>query len=527
MNADGPQHDHRLRWLPSIGVCLWLVFFLALTLSPKRVTLISADGDPCLHWRIGNWMIEHRMVIHTDQFSHTRFGAPLVSKEWLGEVLFALAGNWLGWNGAVLLAAALIATTMCLLHRQLVAEGTGVVLSAALVMAAASACSIHWLARPHLITHLLTVVFAWKLRDYHRNAETRRGLFCLLIPLMILWTNAHGAFFIGFVLIGIYLAGAAIQTVLTDSNGRALTRGKTMDFAALLGVCLLASLINPNGWKLHEQVIGFLCAPTLSSLTSEFHSPNFHSASIDGFLIELVILGFVLLVIRPRFQPVEILLIGAWGYCALRSARNIPVFALVVTPVLAPYLNVWLSQLPENIWTKFYRKLSADVSGLDRLSDGRLLAGLLAGALLAVIAVPRMTGSRPVIATEIPTNQFPVAAVQFLNTDAARGAIHGEMFNSYGWGGYLMLVLPERKVFIDGRNDFYGEQLVNEFNQPDEVKPGWEDVFTKYHVGWTILPPAHPLSNLLALRADWKQVYRDDVAVIYAQQPGLPPTSTP
>ena len=76
-------------WLPTISLSLWLVFFLSVSLSDWRLVLISADGDPCLHRRIGNWMIEHRAVIHRDQFSHTRFEAPLISKEWLSEIAFA------------------------------------------------------------------------------------------------------------------------------------------------------------------------------------------------------------------------------------------------------------------------------------------------------------------------------------------------------------------------------------------------------------------------------------------------------
>jgi hypothetical protein len=147
--------------------------------------------------------------------------------------------------------------------------------------------------------------------------------------------------------------------------------------------------------------------------------------------------------------------------------------------------------------------------------------------LLAVVAAPRVSGSRPIIATEILTNRFPVAAVQFLKTDQAREQIQGEMFNSYGWGGYLLLYLPQHGVFIDGRNDFYGDELMDEFNEPDEVKPGWEDVFAKYRVGWTILPVTHPLCSLLALRPDWKLVYHDDVAVIYARQAAGTPAAGP
>jgi hypothetical protein len=80
-----------------------------------------------------------------------------------------------------------------------------------------------------------------------------------------------------------------------------------------------------------------------------------------------------------------------------------------------------------------------------------------------------------------------------------------------------MLYLPERKVFIDGRNDFYGEELVREFRQVYDVKPGWENVLEKYNVGWTILPRKHSFNSLLALRKDWKLLYQDDVATVYTR----------
>ena len=109
----------RRLWLPSFGIAIWLALFLGHCLSDWRLVLISADGDPCLHRRIGEWMIENRAVLRIEEFSHTRFGAPVIAKEWLGEIAYAAAERALGWNGAVLLAALLIATTFWLLHRWL------------------------------------------------------------------------------------------------------------------------------------------------------------------------------------------------------------------------------------------------------------------------------------------------------------------------------------------------------------------------------------------------------------------------
>lgn len=479
------------RWfLPSISTALWLLLFFGVAASDWRQVLISADGDPCLHRRIGNWMIENRAVIDRDQFSHTRFDAPLISKEWLSEIVFAAAGRVAGWNGIILLSAALIATALWLLHRQLLAEGNEILLSTGLVLVAALASSTHWIARPHLATHLLTVVFAWRLRQFERGALSGHRLLLTLAPLMLLWTNLHGAFFTGFVLIGIYLLGS-------ESRERALT------LAGVMGACLAASLINPNGWRLHEQILHFLRTPELAGLASEFRSPNFHSGGTRGFVLELLVLGGLLLIARPRLSRTELLLLGVWGYFALHSVRNVPIFALAATPVLAGHWNAFLREHRAGL----YYRLSARITELHRSADGRALT------VLALLACAAGTKFMP---TEILPSRFPVVAVDWLR--ANHNAVTGEMFNDYGWGGYLMWALPERRVFTDGRNDFYGKALVDEFNVVNDVIPGWETVLEKYRVGWTILPVKHGLNALLALRVDWKKVYEDSVTVIYARR---------
>jgi hypothetical protein len=136
--------------------------------------------------------------------------------------------------------------------------------------------------------------------------------------------------------------------------------------------------------------------------------------------------------------------------------------------------------------------------------------------LMLVMAKPRLVGGQPILATELLTNRFPVAAVQFLQQDPA--VVHGEMFNDYGWGGYLALALPSHKVFVDGRNDFYGPELIQDFDTVNRAHTGWEDVLRKYKVDWTILPRAHPLNELLALHKEWSLSYTDEVAAIYSRR---------
>jgi len=486
----------RRLFLPNLGLTIWLVFFLMLSLSNWRLVMISADGDPALHRRIGEWMIENRTIIKLEQFSHTKFGAPLISKEWLSEVIFAVTSLAFGWNGVVLLASALIATTLWLLHRQLLAAGTDVLLATLLVLLTAFTATTHWLARPHLITHLLVVVFSWSLHNYRDGRSSARRLFATLPVLMLLWTNLHGAFFTGIIILGIFFLGALLER----------RRDQAFVLAGVIIACLTASLINPNGWQLHAQIVGFLRTPELAGMVNEFRSPNFHSGGAKGLLLELLAIAGLLLIVRPVLRPTEILLLGVWGYFALHSVRNVPIFGFITAPILARHFQPFLRH---PLWAR----ISARATEMQRSTGGYTTAALAVAGVFVVVARP---GTLAGWDTEILTNRAPAAAVGFIQQNP--DAVSGEMFNEYGWGGYLMWALPERKVFIDGRNDFYGKELVDEFNTVDLTKPGWAAVLEKYEVGWTILPPKHPLNALLSLDAGWTNAFHDEVALIYTRR---------
>jgi hypothetical protein len=505
------------RWLlPPIGTMIWLVVLLMLCLSYWRLVLINADGDPSLHWRLGHWMIEHRSIIRADVLSHTRLGKPIITMEWLTEVAFAAAGDALGWNGIVLMAAVLIATSLWILYRQLLSEGNDILLSSALTLLAAMTSWIHWLARPHVFSFVILAFWSWQLRAFEQGRLSPRRLFVLFVPLTALWVNLHAGFLTGLMLIGVYFVGAVAESLTRDTAQRTIARKRIVVFILLGSSCLLASLANPNGWKLHAYILDFLQHPKLVGLVNEFRPPNFHSSSTNGFLVMLAVLVFTLTVARARLRWTEILLIGWMGSMALRWGRNLPIFAIVVTPILAAHMTIWLHEVRDSGLLARYRRICDNVSEINARADGRWLVGSVLVVLLLMIAKPRLVGGQPIVTTDLLTNRFPVAAVQFLQKNPA--AVHGEMFNDYGWGGYLELALPEHRVFVDGRNDFFGPELIQDFDTVNRAHPGWEDALRRDKVDWTILPRAHPLNILLALHKDWSLSYTDEVAAIYSRR---------
>jgi hypothetical protein len=507
----------RYRWLPSVTTVIWLVFFLGMILSSNRAMLVASDSDPCWHWQEGNWMLQHHAVLRTELFSHTRGGAPMVDLWWLSEIVTAVAGNLLGWNGIVLVTAVLCATSVWLLHRQLLAEGNEIVLSTLLTLLATAAGAIHWLARPHLATLLLVLVFAWQLRWFVRGRTTTCKLMLLLPALTVLWANLHGAFVFAFVLIGVYWTGAVVTYFRAKADRRLISRHQVVVLTWLGLACFLASLLNPNGWKLPLQILRYMRSPLLMGLALEYLPPNFHNPANLPLIIEFALILLMLVIVRPRLTATDALLLIVWVILSLRMVRNGPLFALIATPILAEHWNAYLQAASPSRLIQRYRSLSASLTSANQMAGARGLPTLAVLAMILVMAKPQLLGGQPLLTTELPAERFPVAAVQFLRSSP--DAVHGEMFNEYTWGGYLAWAIPERKVFIHPNLDVYGEELVKEFLQVNDAKDGWEAILKKYNVGWTILPPDHRLNRILAQRADWKLVYADSVASIYGRTP--------
>jgi hypothetical protein len=118
------------------------------------------------------------------------------------------------------------------------------------------------------------------------------------------------------------------------------------------------------------------------------------------------------------------------------------------------------------------------------------------------------------------------------------------MFNTYGWGGFLVWVWPEKKVFTDGRFPqimHQGRTLLEEyydFYLPDKL-PGQLD---KHDIGLVLIsrpkalelkwyeewlysfneadkePANRPLADHLGASADWRLAYQDDTSLVYVKK---------
>ena len=484
----------RKAWLlPSLADLFVLFLFLALFARPAAWQSLLADGDTGWHIRTGELILQSCAVPNHDPFSFSRADAPWYAWEWLSDLLFALLHRWHGLAAVAGFSATLLVFSAAVLLIWLLRRGTGFFLALPATFATVSASSVHYLARPHIFTLLFLTLALWLL-DEDRQRQT--PWLWSLVPLSALWVNLHGGFVAWLAILGFLLAATAAAC-----DWASLRR-----YTALAGLCGAATFLNPYGWRLHLHIAQYLTSSWILENVQEFQSPRIRSENLVVFAV--LLLAGVALASRPadRHCWFETGLVLALAFAALRSARHVPLFAIVSAPAIASELaRQWgLKALtaPPKAAVKVLWDLSRDLGKSRRLSPWMpAFCALALGATLS-----------PAQLTDFPASQFPVAAV-------ARNIAMPRVLTSDQWADYLIYRLyPRQRVFFDGRSDFYGPAIGRDYAALLGAAPGWRELVDRYGFETALLPMDWPLGRVLENDREWTVVYRDRVSLLLARR---------
>jgi len=508
------------RWLlPSLKDAL----FVALVAAPflRNPSGVLSDGDIGWHIRNGEEILRTLTVPRTDPFSFTRYAQPWISFEWLSDAVFGWAHAHAGLTGVAVLAHLLFALTFVLLFRRLLADAGHVVLALALTLLAAAASSIHLLARPHLFTLLAAVVWSMVLDRVTREGRPRFLWWCL--PLMLVWVNVHGGFYVGLALAAIYAAGHLLTAMTTrDPDLAAAARRLARAYALALGGCLAVTLVNPYGFHLHEYLLGYLQSRSLMDGIAEFMSPDFHRFPLQAFEA-LLLASLAALAVAPRtISWTEGLLLLTWTHLALFSVRHVPLYTVVVSPIIARQLAQPLERLAASAgrgrafsrWLPALARHSRALAAFERRLDG---VGYL--VLAAIVAVTLSVASEHGWRTGWPRGafgrgDFPVSAADAMDS----AGVPARLFTTDSWAGYLVYRFhPRYRAFFDGRHAFYGPALVRDYDRVLRLQPGWDRILAAHQITAILLPVGYTSAEALSVVPGWRAVHRDDQAVLFVR----------
>ena len=486
------------------------------TLTPRLL------GDAGIGWHIrnGQQMLHTHSITRVDSFSSTMNGRRWFAWEWLYDLVIAGIHDWLGLNGVVFFTAVLIAATFALTLRLALRCGAVLPVTVILLVLSVGASTIHFFARPHVLSWLLAVIWfqvldSWEISP---SRETDRRL--LWLPfLMLLWVNLHGGFLLGFALLGLYLLAGLIEYSRSREGQKDATRQRLKHLGTITLLSLLASLINPYGYKLHVHVYQYLSNRWLMNHIDEFLSPNFHGVAQQCFAA-LLLLTIVALAIAPKKPQLSHLFVVIFAaYSGLYAARNLPVSSILLTLIVAPLLSQAIAEARTNpdlpLWLRaFFSRCESFTSRMGNMElrfRGHLwpVAAMLLG--LFVCVQQGRLGSRQLIDAHFDSKRFPVQAAEVI---AQRG-IREPIFTPDSWGGYLIYRYPQTKVFVDDRHDLYGDRFLKDYLKVIRVAPDWDKVLNEKHVDWVLVPAGSSLANILRETSQWTVIHEDGAAVLF------------
>jgi hypothetical protein len=486
------------RWLKTATLLLTGVFLLGLFSTE------IADTDFWWHLRTGQYIVEQHSLPVPDPFAYTTSVAAAypgeeqvrhfnLTHEWMSQVLMYAVYAVAGFPGIVLARAFLLAS-LCGLAGFLAARlSSNFYAGIAAACAAASVLTAFAADRPGVVSFLGVAVFVTLL-------ELRRGWWALP-PLALLWSNCHGGFLLGWVVLLAYCA----ETMPLRPRATWAPGSRRL---WLVTACAIAiSGINPNGFRVVSTVFAYHRSPMTANLI-EWQPPSLWGPPF-GFDILLYAAALVLVLSWRKVRVAHWILFAAFAAASLTAFRNTPLIGFLAPVLIAAYFPFRVKMPRGLAWVPPILAVAGVAAGF---AQGRFLQ----------LRVAEWT--------------IPVGAANYL----LEHHVTGRMFNTYEQGGYLIWrAWPQERVFIDGRSlseTVYQDSnqiLFNRGSYGDQVAGPREELLNRYGVQVVVMNTMdyvsgalYPLAIALAnpISTEWELVYDDSQAVVFLRRP---PPGTP
>ncbi len=479
------------KFLPRLQDIFFTALFIAVLLLGQR--MLNLDGDLPRHLLMGKYILQTKTVPTTEPFIYPYLNRPYVSHEWLADVVFYMTYAAAGLAGIVALSAFLLASTFTLLYSDLSLRLRLRLPVLILVAWGALATSLNWVTRPHLISMLLLAVWLIYADKLRRGENTVLWYFPAF---MVLWSNIHGEFIAGILVLLAYSTGWLIDYLLERENTNPAT-GKKLSLALILSA--LASLLNPAGIGPWVSLIGFVNNKYLMSRMVESNAPNFQLPEMRILFTLIIFSIFLLSIKKERISAAHGLLLAGFTAMSLMAFRNIHLYGVVVPFVLSETLaNARKIHLLNRLEVTLHR-VESKIAGIGWIAAATIL--------LSMFVVTNRAAQK---FYQFSPPMFPTQAVAWLENNPQQG----RMFNDLNWGGYIALHLwPAQLAFVDSIADVTGEATL-QYETVITLSSNWQDVFEKHHIEWVIVSNDSLLAKTLQYQNHWQVLYQDETSLI-------------
>ena len=471
-----------------IYTILYLLFLFLFFLTAFFHPITAINVDLGRHLLFGKIIINTHHVPKINLLSYTYTNFPYINTSWLTDVFYFALFNIGGFNLLLLTNTILIAFAFGLLvyyaakqYFFSLATLFGTTLYLLLL-------SLRPDVRPEVMSMICMTLFMVILYSFQNKKKIS---LLYLIPIELLWVNLHIYYFVGPLLIIIFL----LDSFVTHHS-------QTKAYILALTGTTLVTLFNPNGIQGTFSPLfvlrnyGFPVTENQDLLTL---FTTYHSTEILLPITAILLLFLTLFLARKNTKPLDWLLAILFSIGAIIIFRNILLFIFATLPSFITHLNFICNK---------YRPMIKKLPFLSYFFYYPLSLLLL---LFLTSSSLRQNG----IGFGFTT--YGEKAVDFLLTHQ----LQGPFYNNFDIGDYLSYRIYPQLVFVDNRPEAYPTSFFQNSYLPMQNNPTlFKGLDQKYHFNaliieyWDNTPWGNILLKYLVNNSQFKLVYLDQYMII-------------
>ncbi len=498
---------------------LILIILLGLCFIASSTKLTSYDF--WWHLKNGEMILEKGEIPMRDLYSFTSYGSPRIAHEWLAEILFYLIFQGGGIPAIILWKAIIVSTSFFLILTYMMKRNIPHHVIGICILLSLWGARFRFSDRTELFSLFFTVLVLFLL--YDSRGRSHRWKLYVIVPLTLLWANLHGAAILSSLFVLLFFSGEILNRFMRRFLHRAKETTKISEYplvhlAVALFLVFCSTLLNPNGFQIWKAAGEAKVVHSSGyAINTEWVRPEIGLFPL--FYIGVIVFLLISVLSIKRIDYSKFLITLFLGILALVHLRAIGIFFFALPLFLASHLShVGITPGGKD----YFRKLL-----------GSRVAIIVIAALI-ILSFPLFLFQKGLqeFGYSVKQNRFPADACWFLEKH-----YDGEfLYNDVKFGGYLIWkFFPDRKVFIDGRNELYAH-LVQRISKGLKDYEEWLRLLEDYNIDaalmgyWpslkgVVYPPDsdtgitkrdyRAYSAFLFLKKDWALVYWDDVTMLF------------
>ncbi len=447
-----------------------------------------ADPDLWHRLAVGEYLWQHHQFPLGDTFSYLSDYQNIADHEWGSAVIFYALWSWGG--GAAMVGTKLVTLTITL---ALVVWAGSQARRPTFLFAAfytlvllALLPSFQSTIRCMVFTHIFLALWLYW---FQRERHVRPVPTLFYVVTMVPWANLHGGFTLG------------LFWLLTVTVVEAIFGRPWKIWLVRLGLCTLATLINPYGWRL--WLSAFRALETTRAGFNEWAPVVWWTTqlSFPGYklLLPFVIAALAIQIYRLGWKYIDrpgVILILVFIPMALSSARHTSIFAIVAGALLPDFFPLK--------WPYF-------------LITGPVRRLVVAAASFALVIVPFFIGLLTLpgagLTLEYKPIACPVLAVDFLQ----QSKIRGNLLVPFNYGSYALWELRgQMRVSMDGRYDLvYTPETYRRVDNFFTGRGDWQSLLTSPAPDAILVPRDERVYGQLREDSAWREAWTDPTDAVF------------